>query len=146
MYVYMGFSSSTRGKEPGCQCIRDAGSVSGLGRSPGGGHGNPLQYPCLENPMDRGAWWTTVHGVTKSWTRLKQLSVHTHIHTHTHTHTHTHVSHIQRQRERSTKKERNRDIQNTSKENHSQNVNSYIWIKWLQITFSVFFFVCFWLF
>ena len=77
MYVYMGFSSSTRGKEPGCQCIRDAGSVSGLGRSPGGGHGNPLQYPCLENPMDRGAWWTTVHGVTKSQTRLKQLCMYT---------------------------------------------------------------------
>ena len=102
---------------------RDMGSVPGWERSSGEGNGNPLQYPCLENPMDRGAWWTTVHGVTKSWTRLKQLSVHTHIHTH------THVSHIQRQRERSTKKERNRDIQNTSKENHSQNVNSYIWIK-----------------
>ena len=46
--------------------IRDAGSISGLGRSPGGGHGNPLQYPYLENPMDRGAWWATVHGVTES--------------------------------------------------------------------------------
>ena len=44
----------------------DAGSVPGSGRSPGEGHGNPLQYPCLENPMDRGAWWATVHGVTKS--------------------------------------------------------------------------------
>ena len=85
MYVYMGFSSSTRGKEPGCPCIRDAGSVSGLGRSPGGGHGNPLRYPCLENPVDRGAWWSTVHGVAKSWTRLKQLSAHTHTHRHTHT-------------------------------------------------------------
>ena len=41
-----------------------------LGRSPGGGNGNPLQYFCLENPMDRGAWWATVHGVAKSWTRL----------------------------------------------------------------------------
>ena len=39
----------------------DAGSISGLGRSPGGGHSNPLQYSCLENPMDRGAWWATVH-------------------------------------------------------------------------------------
>jgi len=48
--------------------IRDAGSVSGLGRSLGGGHGNPLQYFCLENPMDRGAWWAIVHGITKSWT------------------------------------------------------------------------------
>ena len=41
------------------------------GRCPGGGHGNPLQYSCLENPMDRGAWRAKVHGVTKSWTRLK---------------------------------------------------------------------------
>ena len=46
----------------------DAGSVPGLGRSPGGGHGNPLQYSCLENPMDRGALWVTVHGVAKSQT------------------------------------------------------------------------------
>ena len=44
---------------------------------PGGGHGNPLQYSCLENPMDRGAWRATVHSVTKSRTRLKQLSMHT---------------------------------------------------------------------
>ena len=46
-----------------------------LGRSHGGGHGNPLQYSCLENPMDRGAWQATVHGVTKSQARLKQLSM-----------------------------------------------------------------------
>ena len=45
--------------------IRDVGSISGLGRSPGGGNGNPLQYSCLENPMDRGVWLATVHGVTK---------------------------------------------------------------------------------
>ena len=50
--------------------LRDMGSVPGLGRSPGGGHGNPLQYSCLENPMDRGAWRATVHGVAKSLTRL----------------------------------------------------------------------------
>ena len=48
--------------------VRDAGSILGLGKLPGGGHGNPLQYSCLENPMDRGAWWATVHGVTKSQT------------------------------------------------------------------------------
>ena len=48
--------------------IRDMGSVSGLERSPGGGHGNPLQYSCLVNHMDRGAWWATVHRVTKSGT------------------------------------------------------------------------------
>ena len=45
------------------------GSIPGLGRSPGGGHGNPLQYSCLENSMDKGAWRATVHGVTKSWTQ-----------------------------------------------------------------------------
>ena len=56
--------------------IRDAGSIPGLGRSPGGGHGNPLQDSCLENLMDRGAWQATVHRVAKSWTRLKQLSTH----------------------------------------------------------------------
>ena len=50
---------------------RDLGSIPGLGRSPGGGHGNPLRYSCLENPMDRGAWWATVHAVMKSRTRLK---------------------------------------------------------------------------
>ena len=51
--------------------VRDAGSIPGSGRSPGEGKGNPLQYSCLENLMDRGAWWATVHGVTKSQTRLK---------------------------------------------------------------------------
>ena len=54
--------------------LRDSGSIPGMGRSPGG-NGNPLQYSCLENPMDRGAWWATVHGVTQSRTRLKQLSM-----------------------------------------------------------------------
>ena len=51
--------------------LRDAGLIPGLGRSPGEGHGNPLQRFCLENPMDRGAWWAIVHGVSKSQTRLK---------------------------------------------------------------------------
>ena len=53
--------------------VGDAGdldSTPGSGKYPGGGHGNPLQYSCLENPMDRGTWWATVHGVTKSWTQL----------------------------------------------------------------------------
>ena len=45
--------------------------IPGSGRSPGEGNGHPLQYACLENPMDRGAWGSTVHGVTKSWTRLR---------------------------------------------------------------------------
>ena len=52
--------------------IRDAGSTPRLGRSPGGGHGNPLQYSCLENPMDKGAWRAVVHGVTRSQTRLSK--------------------------------------------------------------------------
>ena len=52
----------------------DMGLIPGLGRSPGGGHGNPLQYSCWGNPMDRGAWWATVHGVSK--TGLKLLSKH----------------------------------------------------------------------
>ena len=56
--------------------VRDMGSIPGSGRSPGRGHGNPLQYSCLENPMNRGAWWTTVQRVTKSRTELKRLSRH----------------------------------------------------------------------
>ena len=52
----------------------DLSSIPGLGRSPGEGNGNPLQYSCLENPMDRGAWWATVHGVAKSWTRLSDFT------------------------------------------------------------------------
>ena len=54
--------------------VRDMGSIPGLGRCPGGGHGNPLQYSCLENPMEKGAWQDTVHRVTKSRTRLKRFS------------------------------------------------------------------------
>ena len=57
----------------------DIGSIPGSGRSPGGGNGNPLQYYCQENPMDRGAWWAT--GVTKSQTQLSNLYTHTHTHT-----------------------------------------------------------------
>ena len=55
--------------------LRDASSIPGLGRSPRGGHGNPFQYSCLENPMDRGARWATVHSVATSWTRLKRLGM-----------------------------------------------------------------------
>ena len=55
---------------------RDVGLIPGSGRSPGGGHGNPLQYSYVKNLLDRGAWWATVHGVTKCRTRLKQLSMH----------------------------------------------------------------------
>ena len=78
-----GFTGGPSGKEPARQCrqrdirepIRDTGSVPGSGRSPGEGNGNPLQYSCLENPMDRGAWLATVHRVTKSQTQLKQLNI-----------------------------------------------------------------------
>ena len=56
--------------------VRDKGPVPRSGRFPGGGHSNPLQYSCLENPMDRGAWQATAHRVTKSWVRLKQFSTH----------------------------------------------------------------------
>ena len=52
----------------------DPGLIPGSGRCPGEGNGNPLQYSCLENTMDRGAWWATVHGVTKSWTRLSDFT------------------------------------------------------------------------
>ena len=54
--------------------VGDLGSIPGSGRSSGEGNGNPLQYSCLENPTDRGAWWATVHGVTKSWIRLSNFS------------------------------------------------------------------------
>ena len=57
------------GKESACN-VGDLGSISGSGRSPGERNGNPLQYSCLENSMDRGAWWARVHGVTKSWMQL----------------------------------------------------------------------------
>ena len=57
--------------------IRDAGLIPGSGRPPGGGHGNSLQYSCLENPMDRGAWQAIVHRAAKSQTQLNQLNMHT---------------------------------------------------------------------
>ena len=68
-----GFPGGSDGKEPTWHA-GDLGSISGLGRSPGGGNGNPRQCSCLENPMDRGAWQAIVHGVTKCQT---QLSMHT---------------------------------------------------------------------
>ena len=66
------------GKESPCSsgAIGNTGLISGSRISPGGGHGNPLQYSLLENPMDRGAWQVADHGVTKSRTQLKQLSMH----------------------------------------------------------------------
>ena len=66
---FTGFLDSSDGKASAYNA-GDVGSIPGLGRSPGEGNGNPLQYSCLENYMDRGAWQATVHGVSKSWTRL----------------------------------------------------------------------------
>ena len=65
----MGFPGGSEGKESACNA-EDLGLIPGSGRSPGEGNGNPFQYSCLENSMDRGAWQAIVHGVTKSWTRL----------------------------------------------------------------------------
>ena len=68
----LGFPRWYSGKESACSAgdAKDGGSIPGSGRSPGKGHDNPLQYSCLGNFMDRGAWWAIVHGVSKSWTRL----------------------------------------------------------------------------
>ena len=68
-FLYMGFSSGSAVKNQPAN-VGEAGSIPGLGRFPGEGDGYPLQYSCLRNPMDRGAWWSTVHGVTKTQTRL----------------------------------------------------------------------------
>ena len=80
--LYYGLPRWCSGKEPTCNAgdARDAGLIPGLERSPRGGSGNPFQYSCLENSMDRGAWWATVHGVTKSQRGLS-----------------THVSHLSHQ-------------------------------------------------
>ena len=68
------------GKESTCSAgaLRSAGLIPGLGRSSGEGNSNPLQYSCLENHMDREAWWATDQGVAKRWTRLKRLSTRLH--------------------------------------------------------------------
>ena len=67
--VLKGFSGSSDGKESSCN-VGDLGLILGLGRSPGEGNGNPLQYSCLENPMEGGTWQAIVYGVTKSRTQL----------------------------------------------------------------------------
>ena len=68
-----GFPAGSDGKASACNA-GDLGSIPGLGRSPGEGNGTPLQYSCLENPMDGGAWWAKVHVVAKSWTRLSDFT------------------------------------------------------------------------
>ena len=81
MYALWAFCVALVVKNLPCQCRRHKrwGPVPGRGRSPGGGHGIPLQYSCLENPMDRGAWWAAVQWVWKSQTRLKWLSMRAYI-------------------------------------------------------------------
>ena len=70
LIIQMGFPGGSDGKASACNA-GDPGSIPGLGRSPGKGNGNPLQYSCLENPRDGGPWWAAVYGVAQSWTRLK---------------------------------------------------------------------------
>ena len=74
--IVRGFPSGSDGKEClQCRGCKRHGSIPGLGRSPGEGNGNPLQYSCLENYMDRGAWWAAVHGVAKSQTLLSDFQL-----------------------------------------------------------------------
>ena len=72
MNIIWGFPGGSEGKVSTCNA-GDPGLIPGLGRSPGEGNGNPLQYSCLENPTDGGAWWVTVHGVAKSQTLLSDF-------------------------------------------------------------------------
>ena len=72
VYIFIyGFPANSVVKSP---LVHAGGSIPGSGRSPGEGNGNPLQYPCLGNPTDRGTWWATVHGVPKSQTQLRDLT------------------------------------------------------------------------
>ena len=70
LYYSIIYHNGSAGEESACSAgdIGNVGSIPGLGRFPRVGNGNPFQYSCLENPMDRGAWWARVHEVTKSWT------------------------------------------------------------------------------
>jgi len=95
IYIYsyiLGFPEGSDGKES----AYNAGNPSlipGSGRSSGGSHGNPPQYSCLENSINGGAWWATVHELTKSWTQriLSYVLIHSHMHAHVCTHTHTYI-------------------------------------------------------
>ena len=72
-YVLWGFPGGLAVKNSPANA-GDAGLILGSGRSPGGGNGNPFQYSCLANPLDRGAWWATVHRVANNWTQLSDLA------------------------------------------------------------------------
>ena len=76
----MGFPGASDGKESACSA-GDLGSIPGSEKSPGEGDSNPLQYSCLEKPLDRGAWWAVAHRITKSWTRLRSMVIHIYIYT-----------------------------------------------------------------
>ena len=76
--MYQNFSGGSDSKVSAYNA-GDPGSIPGSGRSPGEGNTNPLQYSCLENPMDGEAWLATVHGVTKSWTRLSNFTFFQHL-------------------------------------------------------------------
>ena len=91
VHRYPQISKWCSGKETTCQCRRYKRwvSIPGSGRFPGGGHGNPLQYSCLENSMDRGAWQATVYGVARSRTRRSNTRTPMHPHTHTLSHSYT---------------------------------------------------------
>ena len=84
--IYIDTYCGSVSKESACN-EGDSGLIPASGRSPGEGNGNPLQHSCLENPMDRGAWWATVHGSEK--VRHDWVTNRTHVRAHTHTHTHT---------------------------------------------------------
>ena len=92
----MDFSGSSVGKGSthNAGYVRELGLIPELGRSPGEGNGNPIQYSCLGNSMDRGAWWATLHGVTKSQTGLKRLSMDTCIHIMTHHFSISNIHHL----------------------------------------------------
>ena len=75
----VGIPGGLDGKASACN-VGDLGSIPASGRSPGEGNSNPLQYSCLENSMDGGAWWAAVHGVAKSWTRLSNFTFTFHFH------------------------------------------------------------------
>ena len=91
MFLPRAFSGGSDGKEYACNAgdTEVADLIPRLGRSPGEGNGNPLQYSCLENSLDRGAWWVTVHGVTESDMTERLTHTRTDVHTCMHTYTHT---------------------------------------------------------
>ena len=73
-YIYLGFPGGSVEMKPPAKQERDTGSIPGSGRSPGEGNGKPLQYSCLENPMDRGVWRITVHGVSKEGSQQSNMT------------------------------------------------------------------------